>query len=146
MPLNFLWTEYTENSLQSLLHPIHREFHTAINKTPHTSHSSQSRQCQEHENASWCMQKIPSLMPLYHCPQSESQGKPMMHLPKKVAAKMKKWLIKTERTIYFMVSCALGKFWRTEDKLNNDSFCALRTMPSKITDRTVIGPAGISTN
>lgn len=76
------------------------------------------------------------------------KGKLMTRLSDKVAAKMRNGLIKKEMTIYFTALCALRKFWHIEKKLNNFSFClyALRTMPSKITDRRVIGTAGISTN
>lgn len=72
MSLNSLWTEYTENSLQPLIHLIHRELHIAINKTPHTNHSTHSLDnARNTKAASWCMQKIPTLIPLYHCPQFE---------------------------------------------------------------------------
>jgi len=54
--------------------------------------------------------RTPLLIPLYHCPQFENQGKLMMHSSKKVAAKMRNWLIKKGMTIYFMVLWAHRKF------------------------------------
>lgn len=146
------WTPYEPNTWRtqcSHWYTQHIKNSALLLITFHTNHSTHSLDNARNTKAasSWT-QKILTLIELYRCPQLENQGKLMMHLSKKVAAKMRYRLIKKGITIYFMVLCTLSKFWSTEEKLNNFSFClyAFRTVPSKITDRRAIGTAGISTN